>query len=84
MVFLDQYAVKMECGSNCDVKSTFSFPCRVGIIGEPMSGFNPLTLAPFGEEHEEETGDEAGSRRRYNLERILIGCRLTRVIITAN
>ena len=46
-----------------------------------MSGFNPLTLAPFGEEHEEETGDEAGSRRRYNLERILIGCRLTRVII---
>ena len=36
-----------------------------------MSGFNPLTLAPFGEEHEEETGDEAGSRRRYNLERIL-------------
>ena len=49
-----------------------------------MSGFNPLTLAPFGEEHEEETGDEAGSKRRYNLERILIGCRLTRVIITAN
>ncbi|RMX40903.1 hypothetical protein pdam_00012038 [Pocillopora damicornis] len=36
---------------------------KVGIIGEPMSGFNPLTLAPFGEEHEEETGDEAGSRR---------------------
>ena len=57
----------MECDSNCDVKSTFSFRCRVGIIGEPMSGFNPLTLAPFGEEHEEETGDEAGSRRRYNL-----------------
>ena len=74
----------MECDSNCDVKSTFSFPCRVGIIGEPMSGFNPLTLAPFGEEQEEETGDEAGSRRRYNVERILIGCRLTRVIITAN
>ena len=49
-----------------------------------MSGFNPLTLAPFGEEHEEETGDEAGSRRRYNLERILIGCRLTRVIVIAN
>ena len=37
---------------------------RVGIIGEPMSGFNPLTLAPFGEEHEEETGDEVESRRR--------------------
>lgn len=36
---------------------------KVGIIGEPMSGFNPLTLAPFGEEHEEETGDEAVSRR---------------------
>lgn len=36
---------------------------KVGIIGEPMSGFNPLTLAPFGEEHEEETGDEAASRR---------------------
>lgn len=35
---------------------------KVGIIGEPMSGFNPLTLAPFGEEHEEETGDEAASR----------------------
>lgn len=37
---------------------------RVGIIGEPMSGFNPLTLIPFGEEHEEETGDEDESRRR--------------------
>lgn len=36
---------------------------KVGIIGEPMSGFNRLTLAPFGEEHEEETGDEDESRR---------------------
>ena len=33
---------------------------RVGIIGEPMSGFNPLTLAPFDEE--QETGDGAESR----------------------
>ena len=30
-----------------------------------MSGFNPLTLAPFGEEHEEEAGDEDESRRGY-------------------
>ena len=37
-------------------------PCRVGIIGEPMSGFNPLTLAPFGEE--QEAGEETESRRR--------------------
>ena len=29
-----------------------------------MSDFNPLTLAPFGEEREEETGDEDESRRR--------------------
>ncbi|CAH3153215.1 unnamed protein product [Porites evermanni] len=36
---------------------------KVGIIGEPMSGFNPLTLAPFGEEHEEETGEEDESGR---------------------
>ena len=35
---------------------------RVGIIGEPISGFNPLTLAPFGEEQEEETGVEDSSR----------------------
>ena len=33
-----------------------------------MSGFNPLTLAPFGEEHEEETGDEGESGRRYRIE----------------
>lgn len=33
-----------------------------------MSGFNPLTLAPFGEEHEEETGDEDESGRRYHIE----------------
>lgn len=33
-----------------------------------MSGFNPLTLAPFGEEHEEETGDEDESGRRYRIE----------------
>ncbi|XP_029205519.2 protein phosphatase 1 regulatory subunit 36-like [Acropora millepora] len=35
---------------------------KVGIIGEPISGFNPLTLAPFGEEQEEETGVEDSSR----------------------
>ena len=34
----------------------------MGIIGEPMSGFNPLTLAPFGEE--QEAGEETESRRR--------------------
>ena len=37
---------------------------RVGIIGEPISGFNPLTLAPFGEEQEEDTGVEDASRQR--------------------
>ena len=35
---------------------------RVGIIGEPMAGFNPLTLVPFGEGHED-NGDENESRR---------------------
>ena len=35
---------------------------RVGIIGEPMAGFNPLTLVPFGE-GQEENGDENESRR---------------------
>ncbi|XP_068682981.1 protein phosphatase 1 regulatory subunit 36-like [Montipora foliosa] len=36
---------------------------KVGIIGEPISGFNPLTLAPFGEEQEEDTGVEDASRQ---------------------
>lgn len=58
--------------SNVNITVTFLCICyvsyRVGIIGEPMSGFNPLTLAPFGEEHEEETGDEDESGRRYRIE----------------
>ena len=35
---------------------------RVGIIGEQISGFNPFTLTPFGDEDEEdeEPGDEEG------------------------
>lgn len=46
-----------------DDKLELHLQTKVGIIGEPMSGFNPLTLAPFGEEQEEETGDEDESRR---------------------
>ena len=30
----------------------------VGIIGEQISGFNPFTLAPFGDEEEEEEDGE--------------------------
>lgn len=74
----------MECGSNCDVKLMFFFFCRVGIIGEFMFGFNLLILVLFGEEYEEEIGDEVVLRRRYNLECILIGCCLIRVIIIVN
>ncbi|XP_048586607.1 protein phosphatase 1 regulatory subunit 36 isoform X2 [Nematostella vectensis] len=39
---------------------------KVGIIGEPMSGFNPLTLVPFGEEHEG-NADENEEIRRGSL-----------------
>lgn len=35
---------------------------KVGIIGEPMAGFNPLTLVPFGE-GQEDNGHESESRR---------------------
>ena len=31
----------------------------VGIIGEMISGFNPFTLAPFGDEGEGEEEDES-------------------------
>jgi len=36
---------------------------RVGIIGEPMSSFNPLTLAPFGEEEHDEADDNEERRK---------------------
>ncbi len=38
--------------------------CRIGIIGEPMSQFNPVTLTPLGAENEDEEGEgeEKGHR----------------------
>ena len=38
------------------------FVPRVGIIGEPMSQYNPQTLTPLGAEQDEE--NEADSRRK--------------------
>ncbi|XP_065055843.1 protein phosphatase 1 regulatory subunit 36-like [Rhopilema esculentum] len=35
-----------------DISATV--PLKIGIIGESMIGFNAVTLAPFGEDHEEE------------------------------
>ena len=43
------------------------FTCRMGIIGEPMNHYNPITLAPQGAENEEEEHDDdekAGTARR--------------------
>ena len=44
------------------------FCFRMGIIGEPMTHYNPITLAPQGAENEEEEHEEddkaAGSNRR--------------------
>ena len=40
----------------------------MGIIGEPMNNYNPITLAPQGAENEEEDHEEdekaAGTARR--------------------
>ncbi|CAB4024529.1 phosphatase 1 regulatory subunit 36-like [Paramuricea clavata] len=36
-----------------DYKHTMEFPQRVGIIGEPLSGFNAETLVPVGQEDQE-------------------------------
>ncbi|XP_031554611.1 protein phosphatase 1 regulatory subunit 36-like [Actinia tenebrosa] len=55
---------------NDDDKESLVLKAKVGIIGEAMSGFNPLTLAPFGEEEHDETGDdedETGEGRRKSL-----------------
>eukprot|EP00794_Sanderia_malayensis_P019830 gene19830-21771_t len=37
---------------------------QIGIIGESISGFNPVTLAPFGDEHEEEEEEEGEQENR--------------------
>lgn len=39
-----------------------SLPLKIGIIGEAINGFNRITLAPFGDEHDE--GD--ASQRRFS------------------
>ncbi len=44
---------------------------KMGIIGEPMSQFNPITLTPLGAENEDEEGDAedkgTGNRREWVL-----------------
>jgi len=40
---------------------------NVGIIGEQMAGFNPFTLAPFGEDDEEENEESEQDERRPSL-----------------
>jgi len=35
-----------------------TLPLKIGIIGEPISGFNPINLAPFGEDHEEDEDNQ--------------------------
>lgn len=41
---------------------------NVGIIGEQMAGFNPFTLAPFGEDDEEENEESEQDERRYKTQ----------------
>ena len=36
----------------------YLFGIRIGIIGEPIGGFNPINLAPFGEDHEEDEDNQ--------------------------
>lgn len=62
------------------------FVVRVGIIGDPMSGFNPLTLAPFGEEEHDET-DINEDRTKWVATLILFYClycaKYVKLLVTA-
>jgi len=40
---------------------------KVGIVGEPLSQFNPVTLTPLGAENEEEEGEKEGTERRGSV-----------------
>jgi len=40
---------------------------KVGIIGEPLSQFNPITLTPLGSENDEEDAEKEGMERRGSL-----------------
>ena len=48
----------------------------MGIIGEPMTHYNPITLAPQGAENEEEEHEDdekAGSNRREYVPQCRLG-----------
>lgn len=60
--------LEMQCQSDAEANKSRSLPSdliklKVGIIGEPLSQFNPVTLTPLGAENEEEDGDKEGERR---------------------
>ena len=41
--------------------------CRIGIIGEPLKDFNPVTLTPIGADNDDEENEDekvgSGTRR---------------------
>ena len=44
--------------------NTLPFIHRVGIVGEPMSQFNPMTLMPIGSENDDEENEEGAEERK--------------------
>lgn len=47
-----------KSGNNNNLAPSCVLLHRVGIIGEMISGFNPFTLAPFGDDGEYEDDEE--------------------------
>jgi len=49
----------------CEINNNFIiYHFSVGIIGEMISGFNPFTLAPFGDENEDEDDESENGEQQ--------------------